>query len=453
MAKTLKKRRGAKRSDDPEFFYKRLTEHFGTDPGALPVVSHVVETYNRPNLHLAIQALLSESTSHDLFGVLTLDEYRGINLAHLARGRTSSQFLTGPVEYQDVPLAGGEHLACVKRGLYFVRSRRGPFVLLATDVQHSYPPSIRVELMAGDRDLAQEMSRRVAYLTNRCEAFRGQVISLELDCNRQMSIRFHSLPSLQPESIILPPAVRERLDRQTIGFVRHADAMRRAGRHIKRGILLHGPPGTGKTLSAMYIASQLPGRTVLILTGGGIAAIEATGLLARSLAPATIILEDVDLIGTMREHQAVGANALLFELLNQMDGLAEDADILFMLTTNRPDMIEPALASRPGRIDQAIEIPLPDDDCRQRLIELYSRGLTLALNDPQQLIEKTRGVSAAFIRELLRKATLLAAEQSHEGKGSDTRPLTVRDEHLAEAFEELTIAGGKITARLLGNAV
>ena len=53
--------------------------------------------------------------------------------------------------------------------------------------------------------------------------------------------------------------------------------------------------------------------------------------------PATIILEDVDLIGTLREHQTVGANALLFELLNQMDGLAEDVDILFILTSNRPD--------------------------------------------------------------------------------------------------------------------
>src|SRR5688572_12792394 len=74
--------------------------------------------------------------------------------------------------------------------------------------------------------------------------------------------------------------------------------------------------------------------------------------------------------GAVLPGDTVGANALLFELLNQMDGLAEDADVLFVLTTNRPDVLEPALAARPGRIDQAIEIPLPDAECRRRLLEL-----------------------------------------------------------------------------------
>src|SRR4029077_10422677 len=137
---------------------------------------------------------------------------------------------------------------------------------------------------------------------------------------------------------------------------------------------------------AMYLASQMPGRTVLILTGGGMNSIEASGILARALAPVTVVLEDVDLIGTLREHQTVGANALLFELLNQMDGLAEDADVLFVLTTNRPDVLEPALASRPGRIDQAIEIPMPDDECRRRLLALYGRGLQFEMTGLERLV-------------------------------------------------------------------
>ena len=66
---------------------------------------------------------------------------------------------------------------------------------------------------------------------------------------------------------------------------------------------------------------------------------------------------------------------LLNKLLNEMDGLQEDADVLFILTTNRPDQLEPALASRPGRIDQAIEFPLPDESGRTKLVNLYSRGL------------------------------------------------------------------------------
>ncbi|HEY6347485.1 MAG TPA: AAA family ATPase [Bryobacteraceae bacterium] len=64
---------------------------------------------------------------------------------------------------------------------------------------------------------------------------------------------------------------------------------------------------------------------------------------------------------------------LLNQLLNEMDGLREDAEVLFILTTNHPDQIVPALASRPGRIDQAIEFPLPDEEGRTKLTRLYAR--------------------------------------------------------------------------------
>jgi ATP-dependent 26S proteasome regulatory subunit len=171
--------------------------------------------------------------------------------------------------------------------------------------------------------------------------------------------------------------------------------------------------------------------------------IETACDMARILEPATIILEDVDLIGTQRDRQMVDANALLFELLNQMDGLADDADILFLLTTNRPDVLEPALASRPGRIDQAIEVPPPDEDCRRRLFALYSEGLTLNINRLDEFIHKMRGVSAAFIRELLRKAAVIAAIESNGD-------LIVNDEHIDEALAELLVAGGTLTQSLLG---
>jgi ATP-dependent 26S proteasome regulatory subunit len=213
---------------------------------------------------------------------------------------------------------------------------------------------------------------------------------------------------------------------------------------LKRGILLFGPPGTGKTLTAMYLATQMTGRTVILLTGAGMGAIELACRLARMLEPSTVILEDVDLVGTQRERQTVDANALLFELLNQMDGLSEDVDVLFILTTNRADVLEPALAARPGRIDQAIEIPLPDDECRSRLLDLYSRGLRVELTDRNRMIQRLKGASGAFIRELFRKAALLAAEES----GSSS--LTVREEHLEDSLKELLVAGGTLTQSLLG---
>ncbi len=432
---------------EPKLF-RRLCEHFGGDPAKLPVVEQTFAPYERPNLHLAIEGLIAEPQRQpELTGIVTLDDYRGPSLAKLSRAASAAHFDEGPVEYADVALAGDARLACVKRGLYCFRDDGQPVALLIT-VQESYrpTPSLVVEVMAADRSRAERVIRRLAREAQHGQAYRGHVLSLEQECYGGLSVRFHRLPRIGRDDLILPEALLRRIERHTLSFSRHAETLRRAGRHLKRGILLHGPPGTGKTLSAMYLAAQMPGRTVLLLTGAGMGVIETACHLARILTPATLILEDVDLIGTERNQQTVGANALLFELLNQMDGLADDADLLFILTTNRPDILEPALAARPGRIDQAIEIPPPDADCRRRLLDLYGRGLRVELSDRAGLVARTAGVSAAFIRELLRKAAVFAAEEDGAGE------LVVRDRHVEEALVELLVAGGALTQSLLGAA-
>jgi ATP-dependent 26S proteasome regulatory subunit len=88
--------------------------------------------------------------------------------------------------------------------------------------------------------------------------------------------------------------------------------------------------------------------------------------------------------------------------------------------------------------------PLPDRACREQLIALYSRGLEVHLASWEQLLDQTEGVSAAFIRELLRKAALFAAD---EGPG-----MVVEDRHLSEALHELVVEGGELTRKLLGAA-
>jgi ATP-dependent 26S proteasome regulatory subunit len=206
--------------------------------------------------------------------------------------------------------------------------------------------------------------------------------------------------------------------------------------------LLHGPPGTGKTLTAMYVVGRVPGRTTILLTGEALGLIEPSVALARLLQPSLVVLEDVDLIAEERTDQSVGTNAVLFELLNQMDGLTDDADVIFLLTSNRPELLEPALASRPGRIDQAVEIPLPDEECRRRLFSLYSEGMRVEVDELDRFVERTRGVSGAFIRELLRKAALFAADEGDE--------LVVRDRHLDDALHDLVVEGGELTKTLLG---
>ncbi|WP_437563127.1 AAA family ATPase [Sorangium sp. So ce542] len=184
-------------------------------------------------------------------------------------------------------------------------------------------------------------------------------------------------------------------------------------------------------------------RTTLLLTGLGVKLLKEACAMARSLQPSLVVLEDVDIIAQDRESTDSSCRSpLLFDLLNQMDGLAEDTDVIFLLTTNRPQALEPALAARPGRIDLAVEVPLPDADCRRRLLALYGRGLSLRGDDLAPLIARTEGVSAAFIRELLRRAALFAADA---GRGA-----AVAEEDLKEALHELLVDGGPLTRSLLG---
>jgi hypothetical protein len=424
---------------------RRLRDHFGEEPAKLFVVQQDFANYERANLHLAVQELIERPGSQPvLVGIVVSDEYREVSLSRVSRAASAGQYDEGPVEHIDLPMAVDEQLACVKRGLYLLKEDGRPIALLVAPNRYQHPPAIMAEVMAADREQAERFVRVLARRTRHGKAYRGNVVSIELDCYRSVTVRFHQLPRITRDELILPQALLQRIERHTLSFTRHADKLRAAGRHLKRGILLFGPPGTGKTLTAMYLATQMAGRTVLIVTGRGAGAIETACQLARMLVPATVILEDVDLIGTERERQTIDANALLFELLNQMDGLANDADILFLLTTNRPDVLEPALASRPGRVDQAIEIPPPDADCRRRLFELYGCGMDVQIENWDRLVNRTDGVSGAFIRELLRKAAVYAAEEN----GDDE--LVVRDRHLEEALAELLVAGGALTQSLLG---
>ena len=164
--------------------------------------------------------------------------------------------------------------------------------------------------------------------------------------------------------------------RQVVGVAQHHEQLLAAGQHLKRGLLLYGPPGVGKTHTVRYLISQLTDTTIVELTGDALELIGEACSVARTLQPAMIVVEDVDLIAEDRGMHP-GQHPLLFQLLNEMDGLAEDADVVFVLTTNRADLLEPALAARPGRVDQAVALELPDADARRRLFDLYRGALTV----------------------------------------------------------------------------
>jgi len=426
---------------------RMLREHFGTDPKTLPVVTRPLQLWDRPNVQVAIDAFLGERTA-TVVGVTGSSGFTVVGLAELARGSQwpASSIGAGEPEHITIPLGDDESVTCVRSGIWFVRDEDDRLAIMVSSSERGPSEHLSLEVIAPERERAEAVVAEVWRLMNAHNVYRGRVLELRqrhfTDRDAKLSVR--SLPTIEREQIILPEGVLDRIERTTFGMSRHSERLRASGRHMRRGLLLHGPPGVGKTLTAMYLATQMPDRTVVILTGRGLGTITPSVDLARSLAPSIVILEDVDLVAMERSSEPT--NAILFELLNAMDGLDADHDVLFVLTTNAAERIEPALASRPGRIDHAVELSLPDADARRRLVALYGEGLQLAPGAfDDELIAELEGTSPAFIRELLRRSALVTAERT-DG------PLRVTQAHLLEAFADLRASAGELSRTLLGDA-
>jgi hypothetical protein len=136
----------------------------------------------------------------------------------------------------------------------------------------------------------------------------------------------------------------------------------------------------------------------------------------------------------------LGPQPLLFTLLDAMDGLATEADVAFVLTTNRPDLLEAALSQRPGRVDLAVEVPLPDESGRRRLLDLYTHRLPLSPTALDDAARRSGGVTASFFKELARRTALLAAESG----------IDVDDGVLDRALTEMLDDSQRLTRALLG---
>ena len=429
----------------------RLRAHLGGEPGRIPIVTEDFDNYEHPNVQVALDKVLSSGgRSADLVGFSAQNKrWQQFTFSDLlATTNPYGRISEGPVDYVNFHLEDDKTIACVQYGLYFVTvgdDRLTVFVVGPPTMEMGGRGNrMRLEVACGRRDAAVALLKEITTAARELNVYRGKAISFAPggQFGVQSLVKFHRLPKIARDEVVLPDGVLDRIEQHAVRFSDHAAALLAAKRSLKRGILLYGPPGTGKTLTVMYLATQMTGRTLIITTGLGMGAIGTIGNFARVLAPATVVVEDVDLIAQERGMPGMPAQPLLFELLNQLDGLADDADVLFILTTNRPDILEPALAARPGRVDLVVELPVPDARGRAKLLELYARGLQLDGVDFAQYVDKTEGASPAYIKELLRKAALLAALAGSK---------TVREEHLDAAMKELE-AGGELAKRIVGFA-
>lgn len=450
----LTKTVAAARADDKSV-RRLLSEHLGASAlGDLPVAKGSWPAYDRVNVQTALDAWLAVAgREHRLVGV-TQYRHRDFGLPDLLQVGERWGPGLGSVETEALAAGpGGLTRPCVQCGIYLTSDADGQAVLLVRGPErHGMQQGVGVEVVARPAERATDIVSEIRQLSIEHNVFRGHVIAFDSEVFGQDGtalLSFLERPDVGRDQVVLPPEVLDGVERQVIGVAQHASRLLASGQHLRRGVLLYGVPGTGKTHTVRYLLSRLPGVTAVILSGRALGMISQACSVARVLQPSLVVVEDVDLIAEEREYH-VGENPLLFELLNQMDGLERDADVTFLLTTNRADLLEKALAARPGRVDHAAELPVPDAAARAALLRLYQGRLELDLTDPDIVIARTEGVTASFIKELLRRAALVAAdEDQHDGVGRD-EPIRVTDAHLGAALDQLLDARNALTQTLLG---
>jgi hypothetical protein len=407
------------------------------------VVSRSLPVFEHVNLQTALEAWMAEpDRSVSVHGISAPPHYGSVNLSQLLSGESMPPLRLSAPPLLDLPNGPGSTLGCFLFAALLVTDGRGAYVLLvAGPSEHA---GVSVEIAGLPVEAAQAVHAEIDALRNRLNVYRGHVLDVVPAPMGGVTLSFGELPATLRDDVILTESVLTRIERHALGIAVHREELVAAGQHLKRGLLLFGPPGTGKTHTTRYLVGQLGGYTRLLVTGRALHSIGSVAELARDLQPAMLVLEDVDLVAEDRSF-GPGSSPVLFDLLDAMDGAAADADLLFVLTTNRSDLLEPALAARPGRVDVAVEIDLPDAEARRRLYDLYARGVPTSLSEEgiDDVVERTEGVTASFLKELLRRAVL----ESLEDPAPDG---TVTAAHAARALDDLLDSAQRVTRSLLG---
>ena len=214
---------------------------------------------------------------------------------------------------------------------------------------------------------------------------------------------------------------------EIVEFLKYPDKFAKLGAKIPRGVLLVGPPGTGKTLISKAVAGEADvpffsisgSEFVEMFVGVGASRVRDLFNRARQHAPAIVFIDEIDAVGRHRGTGYGGGNDEREQTLNQilveMDGFDERANVIIIAATNRPDVLDPALL-RPGRFDRRVVLSLPDVKGREEILNVHLTGKPVLSDVSVPTVAKeTHGFSGADLANLVNEAAILAARNGHTG--------------------------------------
>ena len=223
--------------------------------------------------------------------------------------------------------------------------------------------------------------------------------------------------------------------------LKYPDAFKRMGIKPPKGILLYGPPGCGKTLLAKAVATESEANFISVKgpeifskwVGESEKAIREIFRKARQAAPCVIYFDEIDAIAPIRGlgfGDSVVTERVITQLLTEMDGLQSLDNVIVLASTNRPDIIDPALL-RPGRFDRLIYVPPPDYEARLEIFKIHTRNMPLAEDvDLTQLARMTEGYAGSDIEAVCREAGMLALRENINAEKVEMR-------HFIEALRKI----------------
>lgn len=231
----------------------------------------------------------------------------------------------------------------------------------------------------------------------------------------------------------------------------YQDMFKHMDAEVPKGILLHGPPGTGKTLLARAVASESEANFISVKgpeffskwVGESEKAVRETFRKARQAAPTIIFFDEIDSLAPRRGGSTDSnvSERVISQLLTELDGLEPLHDVVVLASTNRPDIIDPALL-RPGRFDRQIAIEMPDDKTRMEIFKVHTRKKPLADDiDLHKIVKKTEGMSGAEIASICNEAVMLAIREYLAGGGDmeeeKVKKTVIEQRHLEDALKKV----------------